>query len=193
MLVVLLVSFATALIGHAEAAPAPTPKSKPVRIPLEEPAEHPPAARESEKAAPARAAKKETPPAKKEAESAKTAPAKKEDEMGKIEGLEIARSGNRFLGLRIVDGNFRLGFYDAKKKPVPPDVERAVLRWDPKYKLGIERAVLVPGGGPNMLTSEKFVRPPYNFKLTIVLLGGEAKGGDDAEPAGETHVIDFRQ
>jgi hypothetical protein len=92
-----------------------------------------------------------------------------------------------------VDGNFRLSFYNDKKKPVAPDVGRAVLRWDPKYKLGMERAVLTPGGGPNLLTSPKFVRPPYNFKLTIVLLGADADGEGEGEPVGETHVIDFRQ
>jgi len=135
---------------------------------------------------------------------APAAPAKKDakkdgkkEEMGKIEGQEIARGEGRFLGLELVGGKFKLSFYNAKKKPVVPDVSRAVLRWDPKYKLGVERSVLVPSG--NALVGDKFVRPPYNFNLTIVLLRDDAPAptpaadGTTAEPAGETFVIPFRQ
>jgi hypothetical protein len=116
-------------------------------------------------------------------------PEAKDEAPAKIEGMEIARGGGRYLGLAIVDGKFRLAFYDAKKKPVAPDASRAVLRWDAKYKVGLERVVLTPGDG-NVLTSERFIRPPYNFKLTIVLLGDAASGD---EPAGETYVIDYHQ
>lgn len=132
----------------------------------------PPPARKAsgEKAPPAKAAKKEEPPPK-------------------IEGMEIPRGDRGFLGLEVVNSVFKLSFYDAKRKPVPPDVVRAVLRWDPKNKVGKERVVLSPGG-KNTMTSEKVVRPPYNFKLFITLLK-EASEGDD--PVGETHVVDFRQ
>lgn len=126
------------------------------------------------------------------AKGAKKGDAKaEEEEIGTIKGMTIPRSGNRFLGVEIVDGNFKITFYNEKKKPVPPDVDRAALRWDPKYKVGMERLVLNRGGDPNALTSGRFIRPPYNFKLTIVLLGGE--DNDDEGAGGETHVIDFRQ
>lgn len=116
-------------------------------------------------------------------------PEAKAEAPAKIEGMEIPRGDGRYLGLAIVDGKFRLSFYDAKKKPVAPDASRAALRWDAKYKVGLERIVLMPGEG-NVLTSERFIRPPYNFKLTIVLLG-DTSGGN--EPAGETYVVDFHQ
>lgn len=138
-----------------------------------------------------------TPPVKKDSAQKTTPPAKavpkaakKEEPPPKIEGIEIPRGDRGFLGIQVMNGVFKLSFYDAKKKPTPPDVVRAVLRWDPKYKVGKERTVLNPGGGVNAMTSEKTVRPPYNFKLYITLLK-EATEGDD--PVGETHVIDFNQ
>ncbi len=132
----------------------------------------------------------------KAAKAAKDAIKKKEDEIGTIEGITIPRSENRFLGIQLVEGKFKLTFYNNKKKPVAPDVSRAVVRWDPKYKVGLERTVLT-ASGPHALTSDKFVRPPYNFKLTIVLLRDTPDIPPPAEsatePVGETHVIDFRQ
>lgn len=117
--------------------------------------------------------------------------AKKEEPPPKIEGMEIARGGNGFLGLQIVEGRFKLSFYDAKKKAIAPDVARAALRWPVNYKIGDERTVLMPDGN-KALTSTKAVRPPYTFKLFITLI----REGDQAaadSPAGETYVIDFRQ
>ena len=107
----------------------------------------------------------------------------------KIEGQEIARPGKGFLGLRIEEGTFRLAFYDEARKPVPADVSRAVLRWDPSYKIGKERVVLTPGGEPNLLTSPRNIRPPYQFRLTLTLLRDGAAGDE----AGEVIVVDFRQ
>ena len=121
-------------------------------------------------------------------ELADKAGAKKEEPPLKIAGMEIPR-GQGFMGLEVVDGNFKLTFYDAKKKPVPPDVARAAFRWDTKSKSGPERVLLTPGG-PNSLSSPKTIRPPYIFKLFITLLKDEA--GDDYA-AGESFVIDFRQ
>jgi hypothetical protein len=115
--------------------------------------------------------------------------AEKKEEVATIEGLTIPR-GDRFLGLQIKDGNFRLTFYDAKKKPMPPDVARAVLRWDTKAKSGPERALLTPGGDAHSLTSERVIRPPYLFKLTIILMGNNPAAD---EVGGEVHVVDFRQ
>ena len=197
-LAVLILMVGTIGATRAQTPPSPAepaPKAKPpVRIPIADqaPAPSKPAAMPApKKEAKATAAPKAAP--KDAKQDAKKDAKKKEDEIGKIDGIEIARSGNRYLGIQIVGGNFKLNFYDEKKKPVAPDVARAVLRWDPKYKLGMERVVLTPGGGANSLTSEKFIRPPYNFKLTIVLLGEAADSSDGAEPGGETHVIDFRQ
>jgi hypothetical protein len=105
---------------------------------------------------------------------------------GKIEGMPIAR-GSGYLGIAVVGGNFKLTFYDAKKKPVAPDVSRAALRWPVTYKLGEERVVLNPASDGKSLTAGKFIRPPLTFKLYITLL---TEGAD--EGAGETFAVDFR-
>jgi hypothetical protein len=123
----------------------------------------------------------------------KTAPGKaagKEEEKPKIDGQEVARAGGGYLGVQIANGSFKINFYDGEKKPVAPNVARALLRWDPKNKLGQERLVLNPSG-PNSLVGNKPVKPPYTFKLFIVLIKDAA--GESAEnPAGESYVIDFR-
>lgn len=129
---------------------------------------------------------KETPAKKEAPKAAAKAPAKK-DEIGKIDGVEIARGG-KFLGLQVVNGNFKLTFYDAKKKPTTPDAVRAALRWDAKYKVGDERVVLLPSGDGKSFTGAKAIRPPYNFKVFVTLI----KDGAD-EAAAETLVVDFRQ
>ncbi|MBL9201829.1 MAG: hypothetical protein JNL39_15065 [Opitutaceae bacterium] len=132
---------------------------------------------------------------------AEAAPAKKGDaakkgegkapEPAKIEGMEVARRGGGYLGVAMVGGTFKISFYDAKKKPVTADVARAVLRWDPKYKVGSERVVLNRTEDGKALASPRNIRPPYLFKLYITLLKDAAEG-EVAEGAGETHVIDFR-
>jgi len=127
----------------------------------------------------------------KPADPTKKADAAKKDAPGKIEGIEIARAKGGFLGVQIVDSSFKITFYDAKKKPVAADVVRALLRWDPKYKVGQERLVLNRSDDGKSLASPRNIRPPYLFKLTIVLLQ-EAAGTEDGTAAGETYVIDFK-
>ena len=110
----------------------------------------------------------------------------KDEPPAKIEGVTVAR-GTGFLGLQIVGGNFKLSFYDAKKKPVPPDVASAVLRWKVNYQPELEHVLLTPGGGANSLTSTKVIRQPYSFNVTLLLL----KGDDDPTP--ETFQVSFSQ
>lgn len=120
-------------------------------------------------------------------------PAGTVEEEAKIEGQAIARAGGGWLGLKVEGGTFRLRFYDANKKPVAPDAARAVLRWKSNRRIAREVAILVPGGGPNMMTSEKSVPPPYNFRLTIVLMR-EGTGDSEAdEAAAEAIAVEFRQ
>lgn len=115
---------------------------------------------------------------------------KKDEPAPKIEGQEVTRPGGGFLGVQIANGAFKINFYDAEKKPTPPDVARAALRWDAKYKVGQERVVLNPGG-ENSLSNPRTIRPPYTFKLFIVLIKDAA--ADSAEnPVGESYVLDFR-
>ena len=121
-----------------------------------------------------------------------TAPALASEE-SKIEGQSIARAGGGWLGLKVESGAFRLRFYDAKKQPMAPDVARAVLRWKSNRRLAREVAVLTPGGGSNLMTSERSVPPPYNFRLTIVLMRASTGDAEADEAAAETIVVDFRQ
>src|SRR5476651_1387753 len=62
------------------------------------------------------AAKKAPPPAK-----------KKEEPVPVVAGLAITRATGGFIGLQVVNSNFVLTFYDAKKKKIAPDVVRAAL------------------------------------------------------------------
>jgi hypothetical protein len=118
------------------------------------------------------------------------APAVKVEEVAKVEGMEVARAGGGLLGVAMVGGTFKISFYDAKRKPAQADVSRALLRWDPKYKLGSERVVLTLGADGKSLVSPKPIRPPYAFKLFITLLK-DATGAEESA-AGEVLVIDFR-
>jgi hypothetical protein len=114
----------------------------------------------------------------------------KKEEPAKIEGMEIPRGDRGYLGLQIVDATFKLSFYDTKKKPTAANVDRAVLRWTPKYKTGDERIVLERAGDGKALTSSRNVRPPYNFKLFITLLKSAPDGSD---AVAESYVVDFAQ
>jgi len=161
------VSFSMALAMAVTAGAQTTAPAKPlVKIDLDAPA-----TQTASKAAPKQDAKK-----------------KKADEPpAKIEGVAVAR-GTGFLGIQVVGGHFKVSFYDAKKKPVPPDVASAILRWKVNYSLDPEHTQLTPGGGPNSLTSEKVIRQPYAFKLTMLLFKGT---GDSETP--EAFMVDFQQ
>ena len=137
-----------------------------------------------EKSAPARKTAPASPTAGKADEKAK-----KEEPPAKIEGIEIPRGEKGYMGIQIVNSTFKLSFYDTKKKPIAPDVARAALRWDPKYKVGEERVILNPS--EKALTSPKNIRPPYNFKLFITLFKEPAEGADPV--VSENYTIDFRQ
>lgn len=104
-----------------------------------------------------------------------------------IPGIVISRAAGGFLGILVENGNFKLSFYDAKKKPAPVDVARATARWPVKYKLGDERTVLNPNGDGTVLTSGTFVHPPLVFKLYLSLFV------ENRSDAVESYVIDFRQ
>ena len=159
-----------------------------VHIDLDAP---PPASKKSPNADPNAAAKPAAPSTGKADPNKPAAPAdakkdakKKEDDAGKIDGMEIAR-GAGFMGLQIVEGAFKLTFYDGKKKPVAPDVARAVFRWNVPYQKAPERALLTSNG--TAMVADKTVKPPFNFKLFVTLFKGE--GDENAENL----TIDFTQ
>ena len=112
---------------------------------------------------------------------------KKEEPMGKIEGTTLARPNGLFLGLTLVDGKYKLTFYDKKKKPAKVDVTRALARWANVHGPGDNRAILNPDGA-HSLVGAQFVRPPYVFKIYLSLLQGDG----DAAQVVESYVVDFR-
>lgn len=105
----------------------------------------------------------------------------------KIPGTTIPRANGTFLGLEVVGGNFKLSFYDKKKKLMPIDVTRATARWPNKKAAtaGDNRTVL--NGSGTALVGAKPVVPPLVFNVYITLLQGE---GDGAK-AVETYVVPF--
>jgi hypothetical protein len=194
-LVVFLVSIAFPVLVAAQApAPPPDPKAAPATLPssknpkinLGSSAATGAKAGAATKTAPGATATGTAATKAAGAKGAADKAGKKEEPPPKIEGMEIARGAKGFLGLQVVDGNFKLSFFDPKKKAVAPDVRRAVLRWTPNYKPGTEIYVLEAGGG-KFLSVAKTVRPPYSFKLFMSLF---VEGND--EPV-ESYVLDFRQ
>lgn len=111
-----------------------------------------------------------------------------EEEMGTIDGMTLNRSNGTFLGLTVEGGQWKLRFYDEKKKPAKVDVTRANARWVMPMKADHERTVLNPTPDGTALVGARFVRPPYNFKLYLTILRGE---GDTAEVV-ETYTLDYR-
>jgi hypothetical protein len=111
----------------------------------------------------------------------------KPQEEPKIAGLIIPRAKGGFLGLTLENSNFKLAFYDEKKLPVAADVTRATARWPVHYSVYDERTILTPTADGMALTSTKFVRPPYLFKLYLTLI---VEGRP--EPP-ESYTIDYHQ
>jgi hypothetical protein len=114
-------------------------------------------------------------------------PGAAEEAPAKIEGIVLNRPDGGFLGLTLVDHKFKLSFYDAKKKPAKVDVARATARWPVRYSIYDERTVLNPNEDGTALTSPKYVRPPYSFKLYLTLIPLEE--GQQVE----SYVIDFHE
>jgi len=117
---------------------------------------------------------------------AKDGTAAKEDEMGTITGVEIARANGTFYGLQIESGNFKLTAYDKQKKPAKLEVARATARWNASQKTGQDFTVLNLAGDGTSLVGAKFVRPPYNFIVYLVLL-------NEAGEVVENYQVNMRQ
>ena len=130
-----------------------------------------------------------SPAAKADAKAvAKKPEEKKKEPEPTIPGLTVARTSAGFLGVELVQGNFKVSFYDANKKPVAADVAMGVARWTVKYnKSGDDRALLSLSGDGLSLMGDKIVRAPYTFKLYLSLFKDQ---GNDAQ-AVESYIIDF--
>lgn len=123
-------------------------------------------------------------PAAKGTTTKKAEPAKPEEP--KIPGTSVMRGDGTYLGLEVVGGQFKLSFYDKKKKIMAPTVTRASARWPNPRAPGDNRTILNPSG--NALIGSKPVLPPFTFNVYLTLLEGEG----DQSKAVETLVIPFR-
>ena len=110
---------------------------------------------------------------------------KKKEEEPKIPGVTIPRPNGGYLGLEVAGGNFKLSFYDKKKKPAKVDVTRATARWPNPRAPGDNRTVLNVSG--NALIGSKPVVPPFSFNVYLSLLDGE---GDSARLV-ESYTVAF--
>ncbi len=109
------------------------------------------------------------------------------EESATIPGIVIERKAKKgYLGLELVDYKYKLTFYGSDKEPVKADFPRALFRWSKINGSGSERYMLSVGGEKSVLTSPRNVKPPFNFRLFIVLLD------DDPETEAETYVVMFR-
>lgn len=115
------------------------------------------------------------------------APTKPKPETPVIVGIPIERPNQEFLGLAVVDNHFSLSFYNAKKKKIPANVQRATLRWPVKYQPNDERTVLNVSADGMTLASGMTVRPPRKFKVFMSLFV------EGSEAAVETYNIDFHE
>jgi hypothetical protein len=131
-----------------------------------------------------------TPAAKTPAAPGKATPAKKVEKkpevLPTIPGTVINRPNGTFLGLEVVNGVFKLTFYDKKHKEMVVDVARATARWPNPRAPGDNRTVL--NGTGTSLVGQKPVIPPYTFNVFLTLLAGE---GEEAK-AVENYTVPFK-
>ena len=105
---------------------------------------------------------------------------KKEYELPKT-GKNIERQKGGWLNLEGSGTRFVVKFFDEKKKPVPPDVERGLARFNYAGK-NDTRAPLSRDG--ETLVTPATIKPPHNFLIILSLFPGEA------EPA-EVYTIKY--
>ena len=102
----------------------------------------------------------------------------KKEKADKIEGLTIARKDGRFLGLTVEGVQFKLRFYDSKKKPEKVDAARAAVRWTPVSVKGEQRVILNTASDGMSLVSPGLVKPPLNFRAFFTLFSASEQAMD---------------
>lgn len=96
----------------------------------------------------------------------------------KLEGVVVERTGGGYMTLSMEGPRAVLRFYNEKKKPVPPDVDRAFV----KFRLSgrrPENRTLLPSEDGMYLRHGRPLRPPFVFKAYISLV--KESDADDAD------------
>jgi hypothetical protein len=92
-------------------------------------------------------------------------------------GIWIDRADGRKLNLLIEENNFELHFYDEEKERMDPDALRAIIHYTPANVVSRETVLLAPAVTEDkgkFLKSPRFIRPPFQFRLSLVLVMDEA-------------------
>ncbi len=87
-------------------------------------------------------------------------------------GLNLPRPAGGWINAEVVGIRLVVKFFDKEKKPMPPDAERGVARFNYAAK-NDKKAVLVLEG--DALVTPATVRPPHNFQVILNLLAAGAK------------------
>lgn len=101
-----------------------------------------------------------------------------------LEGVVVERKNGGFLAFTMSGPSLIVRFYDEKKKPVAPDVERGFVRFQYPNRTP-ERRPLIRGDDGMSLTHGQPLRPPHVFKAFVSL----SHGDDDASV--ESYVVDY--
>lgn len=101
-------------------------------------------------------------------------------------GVLLTRANGTFVNIKVADGKFTMAFYDAAKKPMEPDVPKAVVRF--RKDLKNHRHLLVSTGDGKTLQAPTPVARPFIFNTAqVVLLSGAE------EASAETFTVNFKQ
>lgn len=113
------------------------------------------------------------------------------EEQEERHGVWLERDDGRTLFFTIEENNFHLEFYDEEREPVKPDLIRAVVHYTPRMVQNRETIILTPDRETGeTFTSPRFVRPPHNFQVLLVLVRDTE--GRDTETFSFRYVPDAR-
>lgn len=90
-----------------------------------------------------------------------------------LPGTVFTRKDGSYLTLTLEGGQFKLLFFNSTKQPMPANVPRATIRWNPKQKFGEQHAILNPTADGLALKGNVFVQPPFPIHLFVNLLTAE--------------------
>jgi hypothetical protein len=91
-------------------------------------------------------------------------------------GKNVAREKGGWLNAEASGTRLVINFFDAEKKPMPPDVVRGFVRFRSPGKNNEDAPLFLER---ETLTTPATVRPPHNFLVILSLFTGE--GEDSAE------------
>lgn len=89
-------------------------------------------------------------------------------------GLWIERKNKCFLKLDIEENRLRIHFFDRDKHPEKSDALRVIAHYTPRNVTSRQTVLFKPVDDEEYLEAERFIRPPFNFNVIVVLVFDEA-------------------